>query len=499
MPINFIPNDPLSVDAVPLRQIVPRPDRPASDAGFSLSTPVPEGIFAPGTPEFLFWQCREAALLSLEVWERLNGALTEWSPQAFDRKRLQLLHDAGDDLNAYYDRQSLSFFHHATNGHTTSCGASTDIVSHEAGHAFLDAIRPDLFNSAVPELAAFHEAFGDCMAIQVAIEDGETREVLLRQTPDLSGANFVEKIGEDASDGVKRALGPADASSQPRSALNAFTFQLPTSLPTTGPPPMLTADAHSFSRVFSGCFYDLIRNIFRAAPTRDADALLAASRIAGKLLITGARTAQPNARFFQAVGRAMVLSDDALNAGANRSAIGEAFANHGVLLGSSSALMPKFGLAGGAPDMGSASAGLLSRSTLTDIRRRMNVMPRGRVGIREIVLGATRFVEAVHQRSVDLTGIAKELKGVLAMAPEALIIGASGGAAAAFNALPDPDATADEVATFVFTLLQRELIEGLARSPAAPLMPTHTIKTVGGQKVLTRVRFSCAQASVISS
>src|SRR5262249_24846997 len=111
MTINFIPNDPLAGASMPTRRSAPRPNRPSNRAGFKFFDSVPEGLFDQGTPEFLFWQCREAALLSVEVWETLNGSLTKW---ARNRKRLDLQQDAGDDLNAFYDTHSLSFFHHST-------------------------------------------------------------------------------------------------------------------------------------------------------------------------------------------------------------------------------------------------------------------------------------------------------------------------------------------------------------------------------------------------
>jgi hypothetical protein len=202
MPINFIPNDPLAQNSVPIRQVSPHPDRPANRAGFNFFNAVPEGLFNPGTPEFLFWQCREAALSALEVWESLNGNLSRWGRARPDPRRLSLIQDGGDDLNAGYDGQSLEFFHHTTGNKTTQAAASTDVVAHEAGHAFLDTLRPEIFLSSVTEQGAFHEAFGDCMALLTALFDRRTRQALLAATPNLGAANFLEATAEDLSDGV---------------------------------------------------------------------------------------------------------------------------------------------------------------------------------------------------------------------------------------------------------------------------------------------------------
>lgn len=508
MSINFSPNDPLAEALAPSRVVTPRANRTAAQAGFTFVGQTAEGEFEPGTPQHLFWQCREAALLAVEVWERLNGPLTRWSAQTVNPKKLMLVQDGGDQLNAGYDRASLAFFHHATGGHTTFSGASTDVVTHEAGHAFLDAVRPELFGTASTEDGAFHEAFGDSMALIVALSDADIRRALLTQSPDLGTTNFVATLMEDLADGVKRARGATHPASKPREALNTFKFELPTTLPTTGGPDVLTSEVHSFSRIFTGCLYDLIRNLFTAGAAQDSAALLAASQTAGRMLIGAAKKAPASLRFFQSVGRTMVLNDDAAG-GQHREAISVAFAQHGVFLGSSAVLMPRMALAGRAPSVhaGMKTAALAS-DTLGDIRRRIDA-PRGaRMAVAAIDLGAAQFVEAVHHREVALGSLAKELKGVVAVAPESVIVGGSGGTAAAFSALPDPTSTTDEVLKFVETLLAHERIDlgGRPRRAAAvrgrralreadgartPVLPTHVVKTRGGKKILTRVRFLC--------
>ena len=191
----------------PMRRTAPRPNRPASKAGFQFFGASPQGAFQPGTPEFLFWQCREAALISINVWEQLHASLASWSVEAVNPKKLKLVQDGGDDLNAFYDREHLAFFHHKTGTLTTFSGASTDVVAHEAGHAFLDLLRPELFVSNLTEQGAFHEAFGDCIAILVALFDSKIRTALLGVTPDLGAANFVEGTAEDLSDAVRLELG----------------------------------------------------------------------------------------------------------------------------------------------------------------------------------------------------------------------------------------------------------------------------------------------------
>src|SRR5258708_10796527 len=170
----------------------PRADRPAGRAGFTFTNPAIQGQFAPGTPEFLFWQCREAALAALDTWESFAGNLAAWSAEAADPNNLPLLQNAGNVLNAFYDRQSFSFFQFVTTTKSTYSGASTDVVSHEVGHGLLDSVRTDLFDSLFLEAAAFHEAFADCMALLTAFSDQQSRQALLAVAPDLGTANFIE-------------------------------------------------------------------------------------------------------------------------------------------------------------------------------------------------------------------------------------------------------------------------------------------------------------------
>lgn len=500
MPVNFIVNDPLALASVPLRTKEPLPNRKASQAGFTFVDASPAALFDPGSADFLFWQSREAALTAIHVWESLNGPLKQWGSETQNPNKLDLLPDAEDDLNAFYDRSSLSFFHHAVGEETFFSGASTDVVAHEAGHAFLDTLRPELFGSNITEHGAFHEAFGDCMALLTAFFDQGTRQALLATSPDLSSANFVEALSEQLSSAVKKALGPSHPAAEPRHALNDFKFQLPTTLPRSGPPGTLTSEIHSFGRVFVGCFYDMIRNIFQSGSARDEAALFSVVQTAGKLLIAGARQAAISPRFFESVGRAIVLADQTAG-GTNHQAISDAFSRHGLLLGAMSAMMPKASLAGPAPKPKAKTLSLLPE-TLKDLRKRIEAPAGAKFSLQALTLGDMDVVEATHQREVPLDQVAKELKGVVAYGPEPVLVGGVGRAAAIFNALPDPSTTEDEVHAFVATLLSNNDISFVPASKAKGFVegtltkgtkrfPTHIISTSRGKKVLTRVRYAC--------
>lgn len=487
MAINFIPNDPRAGAAAPaLRSQAKRPTRPAGRSGFVYSNTSPEGLAQPGTPKFLFWQAREAAILAVNAWEASAGPHLAWQG---NRRKLPLLQDAGEDLNAFYDRSSFSFFHQTVSGRTFFSGASTDVVAHEVGHGLLDSLRPDLWDVNFLEAGAFHEAFGDCMAVLTALNDAQTRQKLLAAVPSLRKRNFVESTAEDLSKGIGLLL-PGHNAAEPRHAFNSLRYQLPSTLPSDGGPGALINEVHSFGMLFTGCFWDLIVNLFAASAQKTEAKLLAAAQLAGRLLIAGAKGAVVRPRFMQSVGRAMTLADQSMLGGANRDAIRAAFARHGIMLGSNALLAPSTALAGAAP-----SGAALSAATRKDLLQRMGSARGAKLHVEAAdAMFGPAMVNAVHTRSVALDKLHPQLRGVVAMASEPVLVGASGGRAAVMGAVPHASDTDAEVQAFVESLLAHKRIRlGLAGKAAAARHDhaTHVIKTVGGKKVLQRRRFQC--------
>jgi len=220
MAINFVTNDPDADFLNTPQQKAARPDRPAGKAGFTFTGAVPQKVYDQDTEpaEFLFWQCREAALAAVETWETFESPLTQWA-RSPNRKKLELSIKFQDpqftgnqQLNEFYDGDGLRFFAFTNaNNVTTFSGKSTDTVSHETGHALLDTLRPELFESNFPEVNAFHEAFADCMALLTALFNQDTRKKLLSAAPDLGSPNFVESISEYLADAVLNEFSRARA------------------------------------------------------------------------------------------------------------------------------------------------------------------------------------------------------------------------------------------------------------------------------------------------
>jgi Fungalysin metallopeptidase (M36) len=490
MAIHFIPNDPLAgPKAPPLRRKTPRANRPASRAGFTFHDPEPERAYATGTPGFLYWQCREAALAAMSTWESHAGSLTEW----WEGRRLHLYQNAvtqlgaGPDLNAFYDRDGFQFFEFDDGTKKTFSGASTDVVAHEIGHGLLDALRPDLWDTPFLEVNAFHEAFADSMALLTALADSASRTALLGVG--LGARNFVEATGEDLAEAVRR-LFPEHNAAAPRRALNTLRWQLPSSLPSDGGPGELINESHSFAQVFTGCLWDLFRNLL--GTRRTSAALRSAVGTAATLLVAGAREAPEGARFLQSVGRAMALADREENDGANHAAIRDAFEAHGVALGANAMLAPVAGLAGPAPEATKGPAPL-APTTRRDLKERLEAPSKARMRVRRTKLGGRPVVEAVLKRDVHLGRLSPRLRGVVAKAPETVLVGGSGGQAAVLGTPPEAKATTDEVMSYVESLLKHDRIEfgGKAERRNGYTWRSHAIRSQQGTRVLVRERFAC--------
>src|SRR5262245_51210636 len=76
------------------------------------------GMYDPGTPQFRYWAAAEALRRAADFWAPLLPAGVTWQPGG----ALQVLLDEGVDLNAYYDRNALNFFHATVDGKTYYSG-----------------------------------------------------------------------------------------------------------------------------------------------------------------------------------------------------------------------------------------------------------------------------------------------------------------------------------------------------------------------------------------
>lgn len=225
---------------------------------------------------------------------------------------------AGSDLNAYYDRQNLKFFYFTDKriGTIYTCD-SCDIVSHELGHAILDFYRPDMWNAASLEIAAFHEAFGDFISIMNSLSHDEICNYIINQTNgDLFKDNVVSNVAEQFGRAI-HILSPVGTSPNClRSAINNFKYVNPGTLPEDATSDKLSAECHSFSRIFLGTLYEIFVMIYHEEKNggmSSLNAIHSARDTIMKYVMKSIIFAPLNVNFYESMARTILWSDVILN------------------------------------------------------------------------------------------------------------------------------------------------------------------------------------------
>jgi len=290
--------------------------------------PAPDA-YQPGTPEFRYWGAAEALRRGADLWSSIAPNLA-WYPSAGPQLETDL--DHGEDLNAYYDRKGLRFFHGRAGTKTVYSGESPDVVCHELGHAVLDALRPQLFDANFIEVASFHESFGDMSAMLCALQLKSVRSEVLAETGgSLYKSSRLSRLAEQLGWAIRLVAPDAVEPDCLRNAVNSFFYQSPESLPPSGPASTLCSEPHSFSRVFSAAFLDALGGMFQIQSRRDEKSLLQTSRDAAALLVD-AITASPVVPTYYSQVAAHLIEADATRFGSKNAAVlKHALLKHGIL------------------------------------------------------------------------------------------------------------------------------------------------------------------------
>lgn len=309
--------------AVPLTNFT----NPRMQIAISGST-YPKGAYAPGTSGFRYWLAAEALARGIEFWSGILPSGTTWSTS----NPMNVDLDSGTDLNARYFRlDGLRFYRGRVGSIDIYSAESPDVVCHELGHAVLDALKPQLFDHANMETSAFHEAFGDISAILSALQVKRFRTVVLEETNGSIQVNSrLSRLAEQLGWGLRRSGRSVDNDCL-RNAANDFFYRPPLSLPASAPAHLLSSEPHSFSRVFSGAFLDILARIFKMASRPDEAALATAADHAARILSGAIQAAPVSPDYFSQVAAAMVLADQELFGGRYRMALTSALVQRGIL------------------------------------------------------------------------------------------------------------------------------------------------------------------------
>ncbi|MCC6611717.1 MAG: hypothetical protein IT515_18850 [Burkholderiales bacterium] len=422
------------------------------------SAPSPK-IYAPGTPEFRYWVAADALRRGSDYWGALLPGV-RWEVGA----RLPVDLDHGVDLNAYYDRVGLRFFHGTAGGRTVYSGESADVVCHELGHALLDSIKPQLWDAASIEVAAFHESFGDMSAILTALQLPSLRQAVLTETGGVFyRSSRLSRLAEQLGWAIRQEYPTAADRDCLRNAVNSFFYRDPHTLPSSGPATTLSSEPHSFSRVFTGGFFEALAGMLKARPARDEANLLQVSQDMGRILTAAIRGAAVVPTFYSQVAANMVQLADAQFKG-YRQAMKSAFVRHGVLAPAAAVAIP-------------AAAGRV---------RGMGAQPER---LPTITLPVAEYGFGVDAITVH-AAVAAAPRGVKAA-----------GAAVASRSITPPS-NEEAAKSFLDDLVRRGRlkVEGIPRTRALVSRPhapethetyTHELRREGRAVVLRRVRIDC--------
>lgn len=299
-----------------VRTTRPVPDPSRRPLAFSFPKPKPApppGTYQPGTPEFRYWTAAEALRRGADYWA-VRVPLSRWEVGP----TLKVLLDEGTDLNAYYDRKALNFFHGPSPTGTVYSGESPDVVCHEMGHAVLDSFKPQLWNAASHEVAAFHESFADISAIMSALQLQSLRSAILLDTAGhLYRSSRLSRLAEQLGAAIRAQAPDAVDPDCLRNAVNSFTYEDPINLPQGAPASQLSSEPHSFSRVFTGAFFESLGSLLAAsaaAPSAPTEQELASvsNDLAG-ILVAGIGAAPVVSNWYAQVAAAMVQHAGSVN------------------------------------------------------------------------------------------------------------------------------------------------------------------------------------------
>ena len=261
---------------------------------------------------------------TLNQFEEYRGSEIPWATRS---QQLSVTPHKQEGRNAFYSRWGggTNYFFSPSPGLNTvmKTANSTDVVSHETGHALLDGLRPGFFSTHDDETGAFHEAFGDCAAMLIGLREATNRDSVMEVAGgSLRNHNVISSLAEEF--GAARAFDNDDPSDDHkiwlRTALNDFTYKPPSEIPPgRGDDDNLGREVHSFSRLFSAAFYDAIESVYMQSIYNDKqcpkDAMITAEQVTGPLLTRAIEAGSTSRARFKEIALGMINADGVMNNG----------------------------------------------------------------------------------------------------------------------------------------------------------------------------------------
>ncbi|HEX5719287.1 MAG TPA: hypothetical protein VF179_24205 [Thermoanaerobaculia bacterium] len=276
----------------------------------SYDCPAEEGIYGRSFQQVSAFATVLRTMYLYEEPDTLGRQLT-W---AFGAPQLLVVPRAGEDPNAFYEREShsLQLFYISRGEKPPACAClSRDIIAHETAHAILDGIAPDLYNSLTPQSLALHEAIADLTALLMSFRSGKLREAVLKETKgsiaDSSAFSTVAPEFGQARDPTMRYL---------RSLLNNKTLDREDkSLDENGVPNRVNRyESHSLSEALSGALYTVMVKIHGSLATdfsASGKALFVGGERFKRMILRALDYLPPGEVSFGDYGRAILAADQA--------------------------------------------------------------------------------------------------------------------------------------------------------------------------------------------
>lgn len=183
-------------------------------------------------PQFHQQMTYAVAMSTIRQFERALGRVALWSDRRILRptgeyseqfvRRLRIYPHALRERNAYYspDHKALLFGYFPvtrrdadnTPGTLVFTALSHDIVAHETTHALLDGVHPRFAEPTNPDVAAFHEAFADLVALFLHFTYPRVLESQIQRTSgNLETENLLAQLAQQFGRATGRGSALRDA------------------------------------------------------------------------------------------------------------------------------------------------------------------------------------------------------------------------------------------------------------------------------------------------
>lgn len=288
-------------------------------------------LYEPEQLQFNQVNCLFVAQKTLDLLENLLGHKTKWLS---GDEQLYIYPNANQKKSVYSETTNkikLGKYSLDPNKKTVYKAQSSDIISHEVGHAVLKGIKCFIDDEMNLDTDAFEEAFADCAGMLYNLSWNENCEKIIEETGgDLRKNNRLSMFAEE--------YGKAKFSSSAtylRNALNNFKYVPSENAVQIG----LSYECHDYSTIFSGIFYDIITNLYDKEllklnsaknntniKEKQVEAIKKTRDILGPIFLKGIMMSPPTyIRSFKDIALSMLAADYLLNKGKNRDPLLEAF------------------------------------------------------------------------------------------------------------------------------------------------------------------------------